>query len=109
MRLVALPAEGSIPMWPVRALQTLARYMHHSKNVFMVHHFTPSLLKRDDCIPGHVTFGRDPQLPAGVLTKHGVFEFLQVIGLVEEEFQLGQQWSFGGMLGLLKTARHHTV
>jgi len=52
--------SSNTPVWPVVALQTLARYLHASRTVFSPGHFVPDLLDEDECKPTGLAFRRDP-------------------------------------------------
>lgn len=83
------------PDWVLNFLQNLARYVFQSGNVFHAGHYMnangPIAADTDSAIRS-VAFAADPELPA-IDSRNGRVEFLQVIGLTnEEEFAL-KRWS----------------
>lgn len=83
------------PAWVMNFLQNLARYVFDSGNVFSAGHYLnangPIASDTDSAIRA-IAFAADPELPA-MDTENGRVEFLQVVGLTnEEEFAL-KRWS----------------
>lgn len=83
------------PAWALNFLQNLARYVFDSGNVFHAGHYLnangPIAADSDSAIRS-VAFAHDPEL-APIDTEHGRVEFLQLVGLTnEEEFAL-KRWS----------------
>lgn len=83
------------PGWVLNFLQNLARYVFQSGNVFHAGHYMnangPIAADTHSAIRA-IAFAADPELPA-MDSENGRVEFLQVIGLTnEEEFAL-KRWS----------------
>jgi hypothetical protein len=97
-RLAAAPGEDATstpPVWPLNLLQNLARYVFGSGNVFEDgHHLNangPIALETDTRLC-HLAFIADPQLPARG-TANGHLQFLQLVGLTDEEMEAVKRWS----------------
>ena len=94
------------PAWPMNLLQNLARYVFSSGNVFEAgHHLDangPIALDHDTLLR-HLAFVADPQLPA-INTPHGRLNFLQVVGLSDDEMAAIKRWSTQGVLDVLLPA-----
>lgn len=83
------------PDWALNFLQNLARYVFESGHAFHAGHYLnangPIATDSDSAIRS-VAFAHDPELPP-IDTENGRVEFLQIIGLTnEEEFAL-KRWS----------------
>ncbi|NUO77462.1 MAG: suppressor of fused domain protein [Lysobacter sp.] len=83
------------PMWALAFLQNLARYVFDSGNAFSNGHYLnangPIAADSDSAIRS-VAFVRDPEL-APIDSPHGRVEFLQVVGLTNEEELALKRWS----------------
>lgn len=83
------------PTWPLSFLQNLARYVFSSRNAFSHGHYLnangPIAADTDTRIRS-VAFVHDPELPP-VDTPNGRLEFLQVVGLTNEEEHAAKRWS----------------
>jgi suppressor of fused len=83
------------PMWAMNFLQNLARYVFDSGNVFEAGHYMnlngPIALEHDTQIVS-IAFVHDPELPA-IDTPHGQVEFLQVVGITEDEELALKRWA----------------
>jgi len=83
------------PMWALNFLQNLARYVFGSGNVFEAGHYLnangPIALGRETRIRS-VAFVHDPLL-APIATENGRVEFLQVVGLTDDEEAALKRWS----------------
>ena len=94
------------PVWPMNLLQNLARYVFGSGNVFEDgHHLNangPIALETDTRLC-HLAFIADPQLPARD-TANGHLQFLQLVGLTDEEMEAVKRWSTRGVLQALQPA-----
>lgn len=99
-------ADGTPPVWPMNLLQNLARYVFGSGNVFEDgHHLDangPIALETDTRLR-HLAFIADPQLPARD-TANGHLQFLQLVGLTDEEMAAVKRWSTRGVLQALQPA-----
>lgn len=75
------------PHWAMALMQNLGRYVYKSEKWFEPYHFIPAngpiRLETDTNIVG-IAFAPDPQLGA-IDTPHGRVEFLQMVGLMQEE------------------------
>ena len=108
-RLAAAPGEDATstpPVWPLNLLQNLARYVFGSGNVFEDgHHLNangPIALETDTRLC-HLAFIADPQLPARD-TANGHLQFLQLVGLTDEEMEAVKRWSTRDVLLALQPA-----
>ncbi len=102
-RLARRPSDVEPPSWVLSFLQNLARYVFSSGNVFEAgDHLNlngPIALEEDTRITA-VAFRRDPELePAD--TPNGRLEFLQIVGLTDDEFLATRAWNTGGIIELL--------
>lgn len=87
--------DAEPPTWALNFLQNLARYVFRTGNVFLAGHHMhlngPIALEHDTGIVA-IAFVEDPELPA-IDTPHGRVEFLQIVGLTEDELQALKRWS----------------
>jgi len=101
---LAASAGSEPPVWPMNLLQNLARYVFGSGNVFEDgHHLNangPIALETDTRLC-HLAFIADPQLPARD-TANGHLQFLQLVGLTDEEMEAVKRWSTRGVLQVLQ-------
>lgn len=99
-------AGSTPPVWPMNLLQNLARYVFGSGNVFEDgHHLNangPIALETNTRLC-HLAFVADPQLPARD-TANGHLQFLQLVGLTDEEMEAVKRWSTRGVLQALQPA-----
>jgi len=97
---------GTPPAWPLNLLQNVARYVFGSGNVFEAgHHLDangPIALEADTQLR-HLAFVADPQLPA-IDTPNGRLDFLQMVGLTDDEMAAVRRWSTLGVLDALAPA-----
>lgn len=109
LRLAAGPQDDSDsapPTWPMSLLQNLARYVYSTGNVFEEGHHLDA---NGPIAPGsgtrlrHLAFVADPGLPA-LVTVNGHLQFLQVVGLTDEEMGAVRRWSSIGVLQVLEPA-----
>lgn len=93
-------ADDAPPMWPLNLLQNVARYVFSSGNVFEAgHHLDangPIALDTDTQLR-HLAFVSDPQLPA-IQTPNGRLNFLQLVGVADDEMAAIKRWSTLGVL-----------
>lgn len=96
--------EEQAPVWPASLLQNLARYVHQSGNWFEAgHHLNlngPIAADRPDTRLTRAFFAEDPELGT-IRTPHGTVQFLQIVGMTEDEHQAGQDWNVLGLLDVL--------
>ena len=99
-------ADSTPPVWPMNLLQNLARYVFGSGNAFEEgHHLDangPIALETGTRLC-HLAFMADPQLPARD-TSNGRLQFLQLVGLTDEEMEAVKRWSTHGVLQALQPA-----
>ena len=99
-------AGSTPPVWPMNLLQNLARYVFGSGNVFEDgHHLDangPIALDTGTRLC-HLAFVADPQLSARD-TANGHLQFLQLVGLTDQEMEAVKRWSTRGVLQALEPA-----
>lgn len=99
-RLACDADESEPPHWPMNLMQNLARYVFQSGNIFQAGHWVnlngPIALERDTQICS-VAFVDDPEL-AAIDTPHGWVEFLQIVGLTQDEEDAGKLWNARGLI-----------
>lgn len=86
---------NEIPIWVVNFLNNLARYVYETGNVFGVGHTTPlnsPIHVGSDTKIRAVTFIQDPQLEP-IDTPNGYVEFLQIVGLTDDELVAIEAWN----------------
>jgi suppressor of fused len=89
------------PAWPAGLLQSLARYVFSSGNWFAPgHRMKVSGPLREGSSLTALAFTEDPELGA-IATPHGKLQFLQVVGLTDDEYQAVREWNAEGVLTLL--------
>ncbi|HUQ00870.1 MAG TPA: suppressor of fused domain protein [Kofleriaceae bacterium] len=103
-RLSRTADEAQPPTWAFSFLQNLARYVFETGNAFgHGHHMNangPIALERRTDLTA-VAFARDPDLPGKRTTPHGSLEFLQVVGVTEDEYDAMRAWRTDGVLGVM--------
>lgn len=96
--------EQEPPVWPMNLLQNLARYVFSSGNVFgSGHHMScngPIALEEDTKLTA-LGFRTDPEL-GEMDTPNGHMEFLQAVGITEDEMYAMMCWSGDKFTGLLQ-------
>jgi hypothetical protein len=111
-RLATDPTAAEPPPWALNFLQNLARYVFKSGNAFAAGHYMnlngPIALGTATAIQS-IAFQHDPELPP-IKTPYGKVDFLQIVGLTNDEERALKQWStldglavFAGHLPLLLT------
>ncbi|MEE7548053.1 suppressor of fused domain protein, partial [Xanthomonas sp. Kuri4-1] len=93
-RLAAAPGSEP-PNWALNFLQNLARYVFGSGNPFEHGHYLNAngpIAADSDSLIRAVAFVRDPEL-ATLQTPNGRVEFLQVVGLTDDEELAIKRWS----------------
>ncbi|GIO40021.1 hypothetical protein J41TS12_48820 [Paenibacillus antibioticophila] len=92
--------EDQPPMWALNLLQNMGRYVFNSGNIFADGDYMdangPICLGADTLLTA-LAFTEDPELPA-IHTPHGRVEFLQMIGISEDELEAMKTWSTTGLL-----------
>lgn len=106
LRLKTEPDSAEPPIWVLNFLQNLARYVFKSGRVFEQGHYMnangPIAIGVNTCIRS-VAFAEDPEL-AAMETPNGHLEFLQVVGITEDEELAIKQWQ---TLKALEVFRSH--
>ncbi|MGC4120139.1 MAG: suppressor of fused domain protein [Myxococcales bacterium] len=94
IRVVDPEAAKEPPKWVLSLLQNLARYVFRTGNAFGVGHHTtlngPIALERQTLLEA-AAFVADPQLP-GVDTPNGHVDFIQLVGLTDDEYDATKSW-----------------
>lgn len=97
-------ANAEPPAWALSFLQNLARYVFQSGNVFRDGHWMtangPIALERETKICS-MGFATDPELAETLTTPNGSLEFLQVVGLTQDEERAAKQWRTRKLLEVL--------
>jgi suppressor of fused len=92
------------PAWVLNFLQNLARYVFQSGRVFQCGDFMnangPIAIDVDTKIRS-VAFAEDPELPA-IETPNGRVQFIQVVGITDDEELAIKQWATLKALGVFK-------
>lgn len=91
------------PLWPIELMQSIARYIFNSGNVICSgDHITwhAPLNGKDDCILQHMLITQDTSL-IEVQGPYGSFNFLQIVGITNEELSAAQKWNVPGLVKLL--------
>ncbi len=92
---LAAPEKAEPPIWVVNFLQNLARYVFQSGNGLGEGHTLPlnsPICLETETLIRTVTFVEDPEL--GIIeTPNGKVQFLQVVGLTEDELDATQCWN----------------
>ncbi|MCP3996641.1 MAG: suppressor of fused domain protein, partial [bacterium] len=103
-RLARGSSEDSPPNWSLNFLHNLARYVFSTGNAFASgHHMNlngPIALDEKTLITA-IAFCGDSELTANE-TPNGGLEFLQVVGITDDEFQATQAWNTDGVLEVMR-------
>ncbi|KAL8598341.1 hypothetical protein ACOMHN_047662 [Nucella lapillus] len=104
MRLKREPEEMNPPTWPAALMQALARYVFQSENVLCsgdhVSWHTP--LDGTEARIQHMLMTEDAQLQP-ITTPFGTVNFIQIVGVCEEELKAAQHWNGPGVIELLRS------
>lgn len=99
-RLVIDNDEEEPPAWALNLLQKLARYVFNSGNVFQSGDYMdangPICLESETELTA-LAFIKDPDLTS-IETPNGTVEFIQVVGITEDELAAMQAWNTKGLL-----------
>jgi suppressor of fused len=103
-RLAASQDSKDPPIWPIHLLQNLGRYVYRTGYGFQdghrldangpISHDIPTLLHSLGFVP-------DPELPP-INTINGTVEFIQVVGLTQDESAAAQRWETRRVMTLLR-------
>lgn len=98
---LATRKKSGAPKWPLNFLNNIARYVFQTGNTFDAgHHIDlngPIALDEKTDI-GYIGFALDPEL-GECDTPVGHLKFLQIVGLIQDEFELAKRWSTEKVLG----------
>lgn len=92
--------EEEPPAWALNLLQNMGRYVFNSGNIFASGDYLDAngpICEGADTKLTALAFMEDPELPA-VHTPNGRVEFLQMIGITEDELESMKTWSTLGVL-----------
>lgn len=92
--------EEEPPMWALNLLQNMGRYVFNSGNIFSAGDYLDAngpICLGEDTLLTALAFTEDPELPA-IHTNNGRVEFLQMIGISEDELEAMKTWSTRGLL-----------
>ncbi len=93
------------PPWVFSLLQNLARYVFRSGNVFEPNHHTtlngPIALVRDTKLVA-AAFARDPELAEELATPNGKLQFVQLVGLTQDEYDAVRDWDTEKLLAVFR-------
>ncbi|MCR8853541.1 suppressor of fused domain protein [Lysinibacillus fusiformis] len=99
-RLVRSEDEEEPPAWALNLLQNMGRYVFNSGNVFRAGDYLdangPICLDADTKLTA-LAFTHDPEL-AEIDTPNGKVEFIQMVGITEDELEAMQTWKTLGVL-----------
>jgi hypothetical protein len=94
MRVKTEPAAEEAPVWTVNFLQNLARYVFDTGNTFENGDYMNAngpIASETDTLIRSVVFTQDPELPP-IETPNGRVEFLQIVGITDDEELTAKQW-----------------
>lgn len=104
LRLKAGPDSDEPPAWVLNFLQNLARYVFQSGRVFQCGDYMnangPIAVDVETRIRS-VAFAEDPELPA-IETPNGRIQFIQVVGITDDEELAIKQWATLKALGVFQ-------
>lgn len=103
-RLARKPGEDLPPPWALNFLQNLGRYVFSTGNRFAVGHKMglngPIALGEDTKITA-ICFADDPDL-GEFSSELGKAQFIQIVGITDDEYRLIQEWSTHGLIDILR-------
>ncbi|HEX5062473.1 MAG TPA: suppressor of fused domain protein [Kofleriaceae bacterium] len=104
VRLRRAAGETDVPMWTLNFLQNLARYVFGTGNRFGAGHKMglngPIALDHDTKLTA-ILFAEDPELEE-ISSTFGKAQFLQIVGITDDEYKLIQEWSTSGLVEILR-------
>jgi len=99
--------ERKPPLWPVKLMQNLARYVYDTGRLFQLggqFDANGPLAKKESTAITGVVFTADPELPRSASQPNGSFGFLQMVGVTADELEASHAWSTPALLDLLGPA-----
>jgi suppressor of fused-like protein len=103
-RLACAAEKGEPPLWPIGLMQNLAKYVFKTGNVFQDGHHIKcnGPIRQDDPTElGFLAFTHDRELPPRD-TSQGKLEFLQIVGLCQDEYETIKVWRTDRFLAILE-------
>jgi len=102
-------------VWPVNFLNNLARYVYGTGRGFRANdrmHLNGTIYANAQTSSiVAIVFTPDATLPARIDTPNGTVDFLQVVGLTNDEYELTWEWSTNGLAQVRKspfTSKHYS-
>ena len=103
-RLARAASDEQPPPWALNFLQNLGRYVFSTGNRFAVGHKMglngPIALGNETKITA-ICFADDPEL-GEISSEFGKAQFVQIVGITDEEYRLIQEWSTHGLVDILR-------
>ena len=103
-RLARQLADDQPPNWSLNFLQNLGRYVFSTGNRFAAGHKMglngPIALDSDTQITA-ICFSEDPELTE-LTSEFGKAQFVQIVGITDDEYKLIQEWSTHGLIDILR-------
>jgi hypothetical protein len=103
-RLARAEGDEQPPAWALNFLQNLGRYVFSTGNRFAVGHKMglngPIALGEDTQITA-ICFADDPEL-GEFSSEFGKAQFVQIVGITDDEYRLIQEWSTHGLIDILR-------
>lgn len=87
--------EAEPPAWPISLMQNLARYVCQTGHDFVPGNWlnlNGPIMQGSDTQLCSIAFIVDPEL-GEIQTPHGSVDFLQIVGLTQDEEEAGESWS----------------
>ena len=99
-RLACAHDEEEPPTWPMNLMQNLARYVFQTGNDFIPGQWgnlNGPIMLGSDTLLCSIAFIEDPEL-GEIQTPYGSVDFLQIVGLTQDEEDAGKNWSIAKLL-----------
>ncbi|KAL5022283.1 hypothetical protein ScPMuIL_001438 [Solemya velum] len=103
-RLRREPGETNPPTWPAMLMQALARYVFQTENLIYSGDHIPWHIPLDgsESRIQHMLIAEDAQL-LPITTPFGTCNFVQIIGICNEELKAAQHWNGPGVIELIRS------
>lgn len=103
-RLKREQGETNPPTWPATLMQALARYVFQTENVLYSGDHVPWNMPLDgsESRVQHMLMAEDAQL-LPISTPFGSVNFVQIVGVCEEELRAAQHWNGPGVIELVRS------